>query len=173
MSNICESTYLGLTIKAAGSFKSSIEYLSQKARRACFILNRKIKLKYIPVSIALKLFDAYVTPILLYGAEVWNVHKSHNFESWEECPIKQVHLQFCKHLLGVNRSATNLMCRAELGRLPLKIASDLKVANFAKHCESMPLDDLTSLSMQLDCQLSGYVHTVPDSETERHRKCTG
>ena len=44
------------------------------------------------------------------------------------------------------------MCRAELGRLPLKIASDLKVANFAKHCESMPLDFLTSLSMQLDCQ---------------------
>ena len=32
VSNICEFTYLGLTINAAGSFKSSIEYLSQKAR---------------------------------------------------------------------------------------------------------------------------------------------
>ena len=71
----------------------------------------------------------------------------------EKCPTEQVHLQFCKHLLGVNRSAANLMCRAELGGLPLKIVSDLKVANFAKHCESMPLDNLTSLSMQLDCQL--------------------
>ena len=153
MNNICEFTYLGLTINAAGSFKSSIEYLSQKARRACFALNRKIKLRHIPVNIALKLFDAYVTPILLDGAEVWNVHERHNFESWEKCPIEQVHLQFCKHLLGVNRSAANLMCRAELGRLPLKVASDLKVANFAKHCESVPLNDLTSLSMQLDCQL--------------------
>ena len=94
----------------------------------------------------MKLFDAYVTPILLYGAGVWNVHERHNFESWEKYPIEQVHLQFCKHLLRVNRSAANLMCRAELGRLPLKIASDLKVANFAKHCESIPLDDLTQCS---------------------------
>ena len=68
VSNICEFTYLGLTINAAGSFKSSIEYLSQKARRACFALNQKIKLRHIPVNIALKLFDAYVTPILLYGS---------------------------------------------------------------------------------------------------------
>ena len=39
VSNICEFTYLGLTINTAGSFKSSVEYLSQKARRACFALN--------------------------------------------------------------------------------------------------------------------------------------
>ena len=53
------------------------------------------------------------------------------------------------------------MCRAELGRLPLKTASDLKVANFAKHCESMPRDDLTSLSMQLDCQLYQQNKCIP------------
>ena len=53
------------------------------------------------------------------------------------------------------------MCRAKLGWLPLKIASDLKVANFAKHCESMPLDDLTSLAMQLDCQLYKQNKRVP------------
>ena len=79
VSNICEFTYLGLTINAAGSFKSSIEYLSQKARRACFTFNRIIKLRHIPVSIALKLFDAYVTSILLHRAGVWNVHERHNF----------------------------------------------------------------------------------------------
>ena len=90
-----------------------------------------------------------------------NVHERHNFESWEKCPIEQVHLQFCKHLLGVNRSAANLMYQAELGCLPLKIASDLKVANFAKHYESMPLDDLTSLSMQLDCQLYQQNNCIP------------
>ena len=41
VSNICVFTYLGLAINAAGSFKSSIEYLSQKARQACFALNQK------------------------------------------------------------------------------------------------------------------------------------
>ena len=52
VSNICEFTYLGLTINAAGSVKSSIENLSQKARRTCFALNRRAKLRHIPVNIA-------------------------------------------------------------------------------------------------------------------------
>ena len=43
----------------------------------------------------------------------------------------------------------------------LKVASDLKVANFAKHCESMPLDDLTSLSMQLDYQIYQQNKCIP------------
>ena len=79
----------------------------------------------------------------------------------KKCPIEQVHLQFCKHLLGVDRSAANLMCQAELGRLPLKIVSDLKVGKFAKHCECMPPDDLISLSMQLDCQLYQQNNCIP------------
>ena len=45
VSNICEFTYLGRKINAAGSFISSIEYLSQKGRRACFALNRKNQAK--------------------------------------------------------------------------------------------------------------------------------
>ena len=64
--------------------RGCIAYISQKARRAFFALNRKIKPRHIPVNIALKLFHAYVTPILLFGAEVWNVHERHNFESWEK-----------------------------------------------------------------------------------------
>ena len=43
-------------------------------------------------------------------------------------------------------STANLMCLTEHGRLPLKIASDFKEANFAKPCESTPLEDLTSLA---------------------------
>ena len=45
----------------------------------CF--ESKNQARHIPVNIALKLFDAYVTPILLSRAEVWNVHERHNFES--------------------------------------------------------------------------------------------
>ena len=52
------------------------------------------------------------------------------------------------------------MCRAKLGHLPQKIAPDLKVANFAKHCESMPPNDLTFLSMQLDCQLYQQIKCI-------------
>ena len=39
----------------------------------------------------------------------------HNFESLEKCPIEQVHLQFCKCLLGVSRSQHISCARQNLG----------------------------------------------------------
>ena len=40
---------------------------------------------------------------------------------WDSSDTEKVHLQFCKHILGVNRSTMNNMVRAELGRYPLLI----------------------------------------------------
>ena len=74
-----------------------------------------MKLSDIPVVIALKLFDATVLPILTYGAEVWAAFERDTNESWDLALIEQVHLHFCKHILRVNRSTTNLLCRAEPG----------------------------------------------------------
>ena len=48
-----------------------IENSSEKARRAIFALNSRFTLKRLPVRIALKLFDSYISPILLYGLEIW------------------------------------------------------------------------------------------------------
>ena len=58
LSNVAEFVYLGLKINAAGSFKESLNLLGDKAKRACFSLNKNFKLKDIPIKIALKLFDA-------------------------------------------------------------------------------------------------------------------
>ena len=71
LSNVCEFTYLGIKINASGSFRSSPKFLGENANRACFALNNHLKVRDIPVVIALKLFDATVLPILTYGAEVW------------------------------------------------------------------------------------------------------
>ena len=76
----------------------------------------------LPVDIQLQLFDILVTPILLYGSEIW---------SYENCEIlEKLHLRYCKYLLGVNISTYKNMVYGELGRYPLSVTMKLRTAVF-------------------------------------------
>ena len=127
--------FLNLLIKsnASGSFRNTPKFFL-KANRACFAFNNHLKVRDISVVIALKLFDATVLPILTYSAEVWAAFERDTYESWDLGLIEQVHLNSCKHILGVYRSTTNLLCSAELGRRPIKLVIHLKILQFFKHC---------------------------------------
>ena len=59
----------------------------------------------------MKIFDALVAPILLYGSEVLGFEKNDN--------IEKVHLQFLKKNLGVRITTPNFLVYGELGRYPL------------------------------------------------------
>ncbi len=69
--NVTEFTYLGITLNAACNFKETLNILSSKANRALLALNSRFEIKHLPVKIAPKLFDSTISPILLYGSEVW------------------------------------------------------------------------------------------------------
>ena len=125
--------YLGIKINASGSFRSTPKFLDEKANRAFFALNNHLKVRDIPVVIALKLLMQLYYQFN-YGAEVWVAFERDTYESWDLGLIEQVHLNFCKHILGVNRSTTNLLCCAELGRRPFRVVIDLKILQFFKHC---------------------------------------
>ena len=112
--------------------------------------------------IVLKLFDATVLRILTYGAEVWAAFERDTYESWDLGLIEQVHLNFFKHILGVNRSTTNLPCRAELGRRPIKLVIDLKIVQFFKHCLKLKADRDLYTKHDTIKLFSKY---IPDTET--------
>ena len=103
--------------------------------------------------IALKLFDATMLPILTYGAEVWAAFERDTYESFNLGLIEQVHLNFLKHILGVNRSTTNLLCHAELGRRPIKLVIDLKILQFFKHCSKLSNDKVVNEALKADRDL--------------------
>ena len=147
LSNVLEFTYLGIKVNASGSFRSTPKFLGEKANRACFALNNHLKVRNIPVVIALKLFDATVLPILTYGAEVWT---RDTYESWDLRFMEQLHLNFCEHILGVNRSTTNLLCRAELGRRPIILIIDLKILQFFKHCLNLSDDKVVKEALKAE-----------------------
>lgn len=62
----------------------------------------------------LHLFDTLVKPILLYNSDFWGCLKMPNNN-----PIENVHMRFCKELLGVQTQTTNIGVLLELGRIPI------------------------------------------------------
>ena len=66
------------------------------------------------IILTLKFFDSLVSPILLYGSDIWGCYKLN-----EKSPIEQLHSSFCKHILQVNKNTPNIAVKAELGRSSL------------------------------------------------------
>ena len=49
-----------------------INYTCDKARRACFVTQKKCKtIGRPPIRVALQLFDSYVLPVLEYAGDIW------------------------------------------------------------------------------------------------------
>ena len=70
-----------------------------------------------------------VKPILLYSSEIWSMFEKQTKRknilalenTFKDQHIEKLNIKFCKYLLGVNKKASNLAVRGELGRYPLYI----------------------------------------------------
>ena len=112
-----EYTYLGTRMSSSGNFSVSREHLKEKALHALFSLRRHTNLSRLKAVLACKIFDTMISPILTNNIEIWGVYAKPDFKTWDSSQIEKAHLQFCKQYLGVNNKASNIACRAELGRL--------------------------------------------------------
>ena len=83
-------------------------------------MNSTINLRFLSIKSQIKLFDSLICPILFYGSEVWERFVNQSDDKWDNSEIEKVHTQFLKIILGVNRSTSNIMVRADLGRYPLR-----------------------------------------------------
>ena len=132
--NVKTFKYLGFTIGAKNfNLSGTPQDLSIKARKAIFALNNKIKLSRLPPSLALKLFYAQISPILLYGAEIWGAYGGYNFTNWENSTTERAHTQFLKRILGCDIHSPNLMVRAEVGKRPLLVDIISRSTSYIKH----------------------------------------
>ncbi len=92
--------------------------------------------QHVPVDLSCKLFDSLIRPIILYNSEIWFMEeyfpiykaKSRAILHGTTCDIlsltdkfnmEKVHHKFCKSVLGIKKTASNIAAKAELGRLPL------------------------------------------------------
>ena len=109
--------YLGFMVTPLGEITTGLKDLKDRVLRAVAKIMKKqgFLFRKSPL-INLKLFKALVEPILLYASDFWGIlkHPQNN-------PIENVHMSFCKQLLGVQKQTTNIGVLLELGLIPLKL----------------------------------------------------
>ena len=96
------------------SMLPTISTLTNQARKSIFVLMKKLTyLDFPPPFLMCKLFDALITPIL--ESQLWDFQSGNNNE------IEILHRRFCKFILKVPSSATNVGVYGELGRKPMQL----------------------------------------------------
>ena len=112
-----EYKYLGFKITPYGGIIPDLHDLKDRALKAYYKMKNKMGASFRkhPLVI-LHLFQTLVTPILLYASDFWGILKLPNNN-----PIENLHMKFCKELLGVQKQTTNIGVLLELGLTPLSI----------------------------------------------------
>lgn len=115
--------YLGMVFTSNGLFSQTQTTLADQANKALFQLY-KILATYrnLNISVAIDLFDKFITPILNYSCEVWGFHAAPD--------IERVHLGFLKRLLGVKKTTQNDFVYGILGRYPMGIQRQCRIVKY-------------------------------------------
>ena len=128
LNNVKSYKYLGITLNPYGNFSLAREELKKVGLKALYKLRREMGDNFREnIMLTIKLFDALISPILLYGSEIWGVDCS---DQIEKDPAELVQIKFLKWLLGVNKYCSNNACRAETGRFPMKIEAQYRNFKF-------------------------------------------
>jgi hypothetical protein len=85
------------------------KHAAEQGRKTLFAISSRLKKHDFNVETLCSVFDTYVCSVLLYGSELWVFYKS--------ADVEEVHLNFCKNVLGVGKKTSNNMVYFELGRL--------------------------------------------------------
>ena len=92
----------------------------------------------LPERLAIKIFNTLITPILLYGSEVWGPFMDFDYLTWNTSKIERVQTQFIKRLPGCNIQTSNIMARAEVGARPLLLNIIKRIIGYTKSIVKRP-----------------------------------
>ena len=146
-------TYLGTRISSPGNFTLSLEHLRQKALHALFSLRRHTGFSKLKPSLANKIFDTMISPILTYNSEVWGAFVKSDFKSWDNSRIEKTYLHFCKPYLQVHNKSSNVACRSEPGRFPLIIDINNKILNYLNYLQEKDENSIVKQSLKISVDL--------------------
>ena len=114
-----------MTLNPYGNFSLAREELKKVGLKALYKLRKEMGDNFREnIMLTIKLFDALISPILLYGSEIWGVDCN---DQIEKDSAELVQIKFLKWLLGVNKYHSNIACRAETGRFPMKLKHNIGI----------------------------------------------
>lgn len=131
------------------------EYLCTQAQKALFALSGKTKtaLGYLPPTLAIKMFDTYILPILEYNNMLWG-------KNTQNLELEKTQLGYLKNILGVRRQTPTLAIYAETGRFPLLIRQKVSTVNYWSRLAMLPQYDILHqcLRIQKDLYQKGQLN---------------
>jgi len=152
-----EYTYLGIVISSNGKFTLCKKELTDKGRKAMNKLKGLLSGSAIKKSLAIKMFDQLVMPILTYGSEIWAAQDLMKVsipddpsvleDTYQKLPQEKLNIHFCKYILGVSSKSTNIAAMAEVGRYPISIRIITQLIKYFARVKDMSPGSLLSDAM--------------------------
>jgi hypothetical protein len=158
--------YLGITFTPSGSFATAKDSLYKKGLKAYFKFCRLISNGTPSSSTYFHIFDHTITPILLYGSEIWGSFSIHSSilrrepefkieAMYSKLPADKLNERLCRLILGVPNKTTTAAVTGELGRYPLYIDVVSKMVQFwhRLHTAKLPQNFLLEQALKENEQL--------------------
>jgi hypothetical protein len=133
--------YLGVLFNFNGKLNKAINDRLVPARKAMFGLNQKAVNLLLPPDVHIDLFEKMVTPIFLYGSEVWGYG---NIE-----PLEIFYRKFIKRVLGIGKSSPNCFVYGEVGKYPIVYSIYARMLNFWINISEAKTTKLSSLMYKI------------------------
>ena len=162
--------YLGYVINASGTNRTAIDYLYDKASKAMLPIFRMIARFNIPIKTLIRLFDAYLSPIMLYNVENWGELGKKRLKMftkellWSEildAKASMLHRRFLKYILGVTKSCPNLAVMGDTGETPLMLKGYRLMIQYWYRITNLPNETLVKKALLENIhQRTGWICTI-------------
>ena len=154
-----EYKYLGFLITTSFSMHAALTDLKDKGMRSYGAMKTKLGCLFRKhILITTHLFDSLVKPVLLYASDFWGSLKLPKYN-----PVENLHIKFCKELLGVQVQTTNIAVLSEIGRIPLTLYGK---KNASKNWERIGIHHRANKLL-----LTSYQNSVENGWTSFMRNC--
>jgi hypothetical protein len=151
--------YLGVVYRRTAPFSDAGLVRAATGRSAEMAMTRRCReLGIHDPALRLRLFDALVRPVMLYGIEMWGPHSLGQVDA----PFEREHRSFLRRIIGVRHGTPSAVVLAELGRYPLTVLATLQVCKYWNRLLAMDDGRLVRLAF-----LEGWLHVCPDEASWR------
>ena len=96
------------------------------------MLQKQREIFPLPPEVMFKLFDAIIKPILTYGSDVWG-HRKSGLDM-----VDKVMLRYCRRVLNVKATTSNIMMCGECGMLPPSVQCIISTMCYMNRLYHMP-----------------------------------
>ena len=162
--------YLAYEINASGTSSTAINNLYDKASKAMQPLLRTVSRFNIPIETSIRLFDAYISPIMLYNVENWGEMTTKRIQNFAnrnfgsdiiEAKASNIHRKFLKYTMGVTRSCPNLALMGDTGEIPLMMKGYRLIVQYWYRVTNLPNESLAKKSLFENIELkTNWIATI-------------